>query len=92
VSTLDRLKSLNIKGTALKVYADQSGGSASFIGSSSEAENVLDSLYRDLKNQYLVEYLSSNPKRDGKLRKIEVSLLDKDYGVRYLRKYQAPRH
>jgi VWFA-related protein len=90
-STLDRLKSLNVKGTALKVYAEQSGGSDIFIGSSNEAEQALSSLYYDLKNQYRLEYVSSNLKTDAKLRKIDVTVSGGDYDIRYLRKYQAPR-
>jgi VWFA-related protein len=90
-STLDRLKSLSAKGTALKVYADQSGGSAVFAESSNEAEHALDSVYYDLKSQYRVEYVSSNSKRDGKLRKIEVIVTGGDYDIRFLRRYQAPR-
>jgi len=89
--TLDRLKSLSMKGTALKVYADQSGASAVFIESSNEAEHVLNSFFHDLKNQYRVEYVSSNSKRDAKLRNIDVTVSGGDYLVRYLRKYQAPR-
>jgi VWFA-related protein len=90
-STLDRLKSLSVKGTALKVYADQSGGSAVFAESSNEAEHALVSVYYDLKTQYRLEYVSSNSKRDGKLRKIEVIVSGGDYDIRFLRKYQAPR-
>jgi VWFA-related protein len=90
--TLDRLKSLNVKGSALKVYADQSGGNALFVQSSKEAEHALDTLTFEFKNQYRLEYVSSNPKRDGKLRKVEVKVRNCDCDVRYLKKYQAPLH
>jgi Ca-activated chloride channel homolog len=89
--TLDRVKSLNVKGSALRVYADQSGGNAIFVESAKEAENALQVFCSELKNQYLLEYLSSNPKRDGKLRSIEVKVPDADYQVRHLKKYQASR-
>jgi len=88
---LDRLKSLNVRGSALKVYADQSGGNALFVQSSKELEHTLDTLIFELKNQYRLEYASSNPKRDGKLRKVEVKVRNCDCEVRYLKKYQAPR-
>ena len=90
--TLDRLKSFSLKGSALNTYADQSGGNAMFADSSNEAEHVLDSIYHDLKNQYRVEYVSTNSKRDGKLRKIDVRVTGGEYTVRFPRKYQAPRH
>jgi len=90
--TLDRLKSLNMKGSALKVYADQSGGNALFAQSSNDAEHLLDMLCFELKNQYRLVYASSNPKRDGKLRKVEVKVRNCDCEVRYLKKYQASHH
>jgi VWFA-related protein len=89
--TLDKVKSLNVKGSALRVYADQSGGNAIFVESAKDAESALQVFCSEFKNQYLMEYLSSNPKRDGKLRNIEVKVPAADYQVRYLRKYQAPR-
>ncbi len=88
---LDRLKSLSMKGTALKVYADQSGGNSVLVDSSNEAERALDSLCYDLKNQYRLDYISSNSKKDGKLRKVELKVIGGEYETRYLRKYQAPR-
>jgi VWFA-related protein len=88
---LDKLKSLSMKGTALKVYADQSGGNSVLVDSSNEAERALDSLFYDLKNQYRLDYVSSNSKKDGKLRRVELKIMGGDYDMRYLRKYQAPR-
>jgi len=89
--TLDQVKSLNVKGSALRVYADQSGGNAIFVESVKEAENALHVFCSEFKNQYLLEYLSSNPKHDGKLRSMDVKVPDADYQVRHLKKYQAPR-
>jgi len=63
-----------------------------FADSSNEAEHVLGSIYYDLKNQYRAEYVSTNSKRDGKLRKIDLTVTGGEYTVRFLRKYQAPRH
>jgi Ca-activated chloride channel homolog len=87
---LDKLKSLNVKGSALSVYADQSGGTATFVASEEQGEKWLEKFYSEFKNQYFLEYQSSNLKRDGKLRKIEVKTKDPALEVRYLKKYQAP--
>ncbi len=87
--TVDQLKSLNVKGSALKVYADQSGGNAIFVESTQEAENALETFLSDFKNQYFIEYVSSNPKRDGKTRKIQLKVKNFEHEVRHLRKYQA---
>lgn len=88
--TLDKLKSLNVKGSALTVYSDQSGGSINFIGSSEAGEGWLDRFCREFKNQYHLEYQSSNAKRDGKLRKVEIRTKNAALEVRSLKKYQAP--
>jgi Ca-activated chloride channel family protein len=87
---LDKLKSLNVKGSALGVYADQSGGAAAFVVSEDEGEKWLDKFYHEFKNQYLLEYQSSNIKSDGKLRKVEVKIKDPALEVRSLKKYQGP--
>ncbi len=88
--TLDKLKSLNVKGSALTVYADQSGGNAEFIASPEAGEKWIEKFCREFKNQYHLEYQSSNTKRDGKLRKVEIRTKNAELELRYLKKYQAP--
>jgi VWFA-related protein len=87
---MDRVKSLNVKGSALVVYAGQSGGDVIFVDSPDMGNQWLEKFYSEFRSQYLVEYRSTNSKRDGKLRRIEVRVPDPTYSLRYLRKYLAP--
>ncbi len=86
-----RLKVLNIKGPALKVYADRSGGLVMFVETAEEAASPLEMLSYGLKNRFALEYRSSHPKKDGKSRKIRVTVSNPQHQVRYLKQYQAPR-
>ena len=87
-----KLKILNMKGSALKEYADCSGGSAIFFEEAHEAGRALELLSYQLKNRFVLEYQSSNPKRDGKSRKIRIKVSKPEYQLRYLKKYRAPRY
>jgi Ca-activated chloride channel family protein len=91
ISFRTRLKTLNVKGSALNVYADHSGGSVYFVETEEEAAGPLEMLPYQLKNRFVLQYLSTHPKRDGKFRKIRVAVSQPQYQVRYPKKYQAPR-
>ena len=91
ISFRTRIKILNVKGSALKVYADHSGGSVYFVESEEEAAGPLEMLPYQLKNRYVLEYPSTHPKRDCKFRKIRVAVNQPQYQVRFLKRYQAPR-
>ena len=86
----DRLKSVNMRGSPLSLYAEASGGSVAFVDSPDAGEQWLEKFYSEFRSQYRVEYHSTNAKRDGKLRKIEIRIADSEYSLRYLRKYQGP--
>ena len=91
ISFRTRIKILNVKGSALKVYADHSGGSVYFVESEEEAAGPLEMLPYHLKNRYELQYPSTHPKRDGKFIKIRVAVNQPQYQVRFLKRYQAPR-
>ena len=91
VSFRTRIKILNVKGSALKVYADHSGGSVFFVETEDEAAGPLAMLPYQLKNRFVLEYFSTHPKRDGKSRKIRVAVNHPQYRVRHLKQYEAPR-
>lgn len=86
----DRLKSVNVRGSPLSLYAEESGGNVAFVDSPEAGEQWLVKFYSEIRSQYRVEYHSTNSKRDGKLRKIEIRVADSEYSLRYLRKYQGP--
>jgi hypothetical protein len=85
--TLDRLKNLNLRGSALKVYAEHSGGDAQFVQSATEAERTINRICLQMKNQHRLDYTSSSDKKPGKMLKIEVKARNPNWDVRYLKKY-----
>ena len=85
--TLDRLKNLNLKGSALKVYSEHSGGEALFAQSATEAEAAITRFCLQMKNQYRLEYTSASNSKPGKMLKVEVKTRNPDWDVRYLKKY-----
>lgn len=87
--TLDRLKNLNLRGSALKVFAEHSGGEAIFVESSLEAEAAIRRLCLQMKNQYRLDYVSNNNRKPGKMLKVELRTKHPHLGVRHLRKYQV---
>ena len=91
ISFRTRIKILNVKGSALKVYADHSGGSVFFVETEEEAAGPLETLPYQLKNRFVLEYLSTHPRRDGKSRKIRVAVSHPQLQVRHLKRYEAPR-
>lgn len=91
ISFRTRIKILNVKGSALKVYADHSGGSVFFVETEEEAAGPLETLPYRLKNRFVLEYLSTHPRRDGKSRKIRVAVSHPQFQVRHLKRYEAPR-
>jgi Ca-activated chloride channel family protein len=54
--------------------ASESGGSAYFFRNGDDLSKVAEQVLADMSANYLVGYESTNPKRDGKTRKIEVSV------------------
>lgn len=85
--TLDSLKNLNLRGSALRVYAEHSGGNARFVGTTAEAETALDNFCRQLKNQYYLEYASTNNGKLGKMMRVVVRVKNPALEVRHLKKY-----
>jgi Ca-activated chloride channel homolog len=87
-STIDKLKNLNVKGSALNVFARHSGGEAIFVGSSSHAQAAIARLCLQMKNQYRLEYISTSKHKPGKMLKVELRTKDPSLQVRHLKKYQ----
>ncbi|MCI0422582.1 MAG: VWA domain-containing protein [Acidobacteria bacterium] len=85
--TLDRLKNLNLKGSAVKVYAEHSGGEALFVESNAQAEEALARICLQVKNQYRLDYVSSRNDKPGKMLKVEVKTRNPRWEVRHLKKY-----
>lgn len=61
----------------LRKLASLSGGNAFFPPSVSELENICRLIAKELKNQYVIGYYSTNTAKDGEWRKIKVTAEDK---------------
>src|SRR5437867_6488187 len=58
----------------LRSFADYTGGAAFFPRFVTEFPSIFQDISNQLRNQYSLGYVSSNPKKDNKLRKIRVDV------------------
>jgi hypothetical protein len=56
----------------------------------SEMKEVYEQVARELKNQYIITYVSRNEERNGQLRRISVFLTRAGYAARTRESYYAP--
>ncbi|MEW6129561.1 MAG: VWA domain-containing protein [Acidobacteriota bacterium] len=75
----------------MKQFAEQSG--AQYINSPNgdNLETAFANIIEELRNQYTLTYYSTNDKRDGKWRTIQVALLNAKFSVRARRGYYAAK-
>jgi Ca-activated chloride channel family protein len=69
---------------------DLSGGRALFVERSDRLDGPFAEILEELANQYLIGYQSTNTKRDGAWREIELELPKHSYSVRARQGYRAP--
>jgi len=74
----------------LKQLAEETGGKALFPFQVEELEAAFREISQELRSQYNLGYVSSNPKRNGGYRKIEIRLADKNLKLNYRKGYFAP--
>ena len=75
----------------LTVLARETGGQVHFPNSPSELETTYDRIAEELRTQYSIGYVSNNPRRDGKWRRIVVRTPDRDdLQIRHKLGYFAP--
>jgi len=68
-----------------------SGGRSFLIDRVDELEAVFGDIVEELSNQYLLSYASSNDRRDGTWRRIQVDVTGGSYNVRHRQGYRAAR-
>jgi VWFA-related protein len=64
----------------LRTFANETGGIAFFPRFYGEFPKIYQAIHYSMRNQYTALYQSTNQKRDGKFRKIEVRLVDPKTG------------
>lgn len=74
----------------LEKMSQMSGGRSFIVDQITALQTVFADIVEELSNQYLLSYASSNDKRDGTWRTIQVELADKRYHVRHRQGYRAP--
>lgn len=75
----------------LTVLSRDTGGQVHFPNSPSELESVYDRIAEELRTQYSIGYVSTNPRRDGRWRRIVVRTPDRsNVLIRHKLGYYAP--
>jgi Ca-activated chloride channel homolog len=89
-----RLNEISIKGQeGMASFAHETGGAAFISDAGTDLEQIFGRIATELRAQYLLSYYSSNPRWDGKFRRISVSIPTRpDLHVRARQGYfAAPR-
>jgi Ca-activated chloride channel homolog len=80
---------------SLKQISEDTGAKAFFPKSISEMGPIVAEIAHELRSQYSIGYISSNPARDGSFRRVKISLepsaMATTNHVRYRRGYFAPK-
>lgn len=74
----------------LETFSRQTGGRAWFPGRAADVAEVYRQVAADLRQQYTLAYVSTNPARDGKWRRIDVTVGRPGTTVRARAGYYAP--
>jgi Ca-activated chloride channel homolog len=86
-----RLNEISIKGQQdMKTLASETGGTAFVSDQAADFDAIFGTIATELRAQYLLSYYSSNPRMDGKFRKISATIPKKpDLRVRARQGYYA---
>ncbi len=74
----------------LKQLADETGGRSFFPFKVDELDDAFRQISQELRSQYNIGYLSSNTKRDGTYRKVEIKVGERGLKLSYRKGYYAP--
>jgi Ca-activated chloride channel homolog len=76
--------------SVLKELAQETGGRIFFPVQVDELDNNFRQINQELRSQYNIGYLSTNPARDGSYRKLEIKVPERGLKLNYRRGYYAP--
>jgi len=74
----------------LKLLAESTGGRIFYPFKVDELDDAFRQINQELRSQYNIGYLSSNDRRDGSYRKVEITIPDKNLRISYRKAYYAP--
>lgn len=83
-------RSLSSRGV-LSQLAEISGGAIFVPGASKDLATIYAAILDELKAQYVLGYVSDNPKADGRFRRLRVSVRGKELKVRHRQGYVVPK-
>lgn len=75
----------------LKKFAKETGGVAFFLDKDTRFGEIFDQIAAELRSQYSIGYVSTNTKKDGKFRRIKITVRGKGYKVRARKGYYAAK-
>ncbi len=76
--------------SVLKELAQETGGRIFFPFHVDELDDNFRQINQELRSQYNIGYLSTNPARDGSYRKLEIKVPERGLKLNYRRGYYAP--
>jgi Ca-activated chloride channel family protein len=74
----------------LQNLAKETGGKVFFPFKVEELEDAFREINQELRSQYSIGYISTNPKRDGSYRKLEIRVRERNMDLNYRKGYYAP--
>lgn len=74
----------------LRQLAQETGGKVFFPVQVEELDDAFRQINQELRSQYNLGYISSNPRRDGSYRKIEIKVPEGNLKLNYRKGYYAP--
>ena len=76
--------------TVLKEMSQETGGQIFFPFKLEELDDSFRQINQELRSQYNIGYLSTNPAKDGSYRKVKIDVPEKGLKLSYRRGYYAP--
>ena len=75
----------------LRKFSEETGGATFFVDRPGSFQKIFDEIAQELRSQYSLGYISTNPNKDGKFRQIKIVPRDSSYMVRARKGYYAPK-
>jgi VWFA-related protein len=73
----------------LKRMSNDTGGQVFKVDRKNSLEDIFKEIQADMRSQYSIGYTSTNPKKDGTFRKLDIRVSNKDYKVQARKGYYA---
>lgn len=75
----------------LRKFSEETGGATFFVDRGNSFKKIFDQIAQELRTQYSLGYISTNPNKDGKFRQIKIVPRNSSYMVRARKGYYAPK-